>query len=632
MGLGKISDLANPKTVILFLLQFVLVIGFLSYRSYMDSSDTCIKCHGDKKRMEELGYPQFYMTEEDVKKETGHKYARCRDCHLGNGRTMEPDKAHKGLLRPLFVSDAGEVLDRKRLYDKSEIELNRLLPQGSDRLFEMLPKKRDEKGNLYIHPQVRNLLWHDRDPETLNFAPEIAEKTCSKSGCHVDELRQFKKTIMARNFRQRTMRTWLEPYGPHNCGPSFADPPPPEVLEGSEFDFNNTVKIQKDLNIEFSKEQAAVKQKFCNVCHAGCLDCHYTPGRDGKVHSFTKRPDSYSCAGWGRGNSICHPGAMQSRRGETYIGKDYSIPRGMEPDIHLKKNIHCRDCHQTGELGMGDMERKASCQDCHVEIEEAHKRSIHKDLLCTACHVRRAGGYQITIWGKGLVGGRENPFKKYSLYYGIQEPLILMKDQNGKWFPVKIWPHAVGNIKRDVLPSGIRFRWPDGSTRDMYAVIGTFDHLPGANKHLLWLEIQEVSHPFERSRKCDDCHKERQVSLSEWEFQDDQGAEPFKGSYRIVADKDGLRIEDLKNTTPIIPLEGYRLEDFASWLYLKDKWKVKGDFSIKTDKKKYKRYLRLDEEIRKIPVAILKERLGITESLKPNIIKAIAIHNPDGLK
>lgn len=632
MGLGRISDSVNPKTVILFFLQFFLVTGFLGYRSYMDSSETCIKCHGDKRKMEELGYPQFYMTEEDVKKETGHRYAKCRDCHLGNGRTMNPDKAHKGLLRPLFVSNAGEVLERKRLYDKKETNLNRLLPSGNDRLFEMLPKKRDERGNLYIHPEVRNLLWHDRDPETLNFDPEVAEKTCSKPGCHVEELRQFKKTIMARNFRQRTMRTWLEPYGPHNCGPSFADPPPPEVLEGAEFDFNNTGRIQKELNIEFSKEQAAIKQRFCNVCHAGCLDCHYTPGKDGKVHSFTKKPDSYSCAGWGRGNSICHPGAMQSRRGETYIGGDYSIPRGMDSDEHFKKNIHCRDCHLTGELGMGDMERRASCQDCHVEIEEAHEKSIHKDLTCTACHVRRAGGYQITIWGKGLVGGKENPFKKYSLYYGGQEPLILIKDQKGKWFPVKIWPHAVGNIKRDVEPSAIKFRWPDGSTRDMYAIIGTFDGLPGANKHLLWLEIQEVSHPFGRSRKCDDCHKERQVSVSHWEFQDDQGAEPFKGSYRIVADKYGLRIEDMKNTTPIISLEGYRLEDFASWLYLKDRWQIKGDFSIKTDPKKYKRYLRLDEEIRKTPVVLLKERLGIKERLKPDVIKAIALHNPDGLK
>jgi hypothetical protein len=629
MGLGWIREHTNPKTVLLFFLQFLLIIGIFGYRHYMDSSETCISCHGDRKKMEELGYPQFYMTEEEVKKETGHKYAKCRDCHLGNGRAKEPEKAHKGMLRPLFVSEAGEVIERKRLFSKKEQDLNRLLPKGDNRLFEMLPKIRTAEGSFYIHPEVRNLLWHDRNPETLNFDPEIAKKTCSKSGCHVDELKQFKKTIMARNFRQRTMRTWFEPYGPHNCGPSFADLPPIDVLEDAGFDFKNTEEIKKDLNIELSKDQAIVKQKFCNVCHAGCLDCHYTPGKDGKVHAFTKTPDSYSCLGWGRGNSICHPGAMQSRRGETYIGGDYSIPRGMEPDIHFKKNIHCINCHPTGELGMGDMQRKASCEDCHVEIEDAHERSIHKNLTCTACHVRKAGGYQITIWGKGLVGGKENPFKKYSLYYGIQSPPILMKDQKGKWFPVKIWPHAVGNIKKKIGPSGIKYRWPDGSTRDMYAIIGTFDNLPGANAHLLWLEIEEIAHPFERSRRCEDCHNQRQISISTWEFQDDQGAEPFKGTYRIVADNKGLRIEDMKNTTPIKLLEGYRLEDFASWLYLKDKWRLRGDFSIKTDPEKYRRYLELDRKIRNTPVSELKKRLRIKENLKPHLIKAIAIHNPE---
>lgn len=631
MGLGKIRELTNPRTVIIFFVQFILVIGILGYQSYKDSSKTCISCHGNKKKMEELGYPQFYMTEEQVQKETGHKYAKCHDCHLGNGRADDPEKAHKGMLKPLFVSEGGEVLKRKALFKKTDQDLNRLLPKGGDRLFEMLPKVRDEKGNLYIHPEVRNLLWHDRNPETLNFDPEITKKTCSKRGCHVEELKQFKHTIMARNFRQRTMKTWLEPYGPHNCGPSFADLPPMDILESAGFDFKNTEKIQKELNLEFSKDQAIVKQKFCNVCHAGCLDCHYTPGKKGNVHSFTKTPDSYSCAGWGRGNSICHPGAMHSRRGETYIGNDYSIPKGMEPDIHFKKNIHCIDCHQTGELGMGDMQRKATCQDCHIEIEDAHERSIHRNLTCTACHIKKAGGYQITIWGKGMVGGKENPFKKYSLYYGIQSPPILMKDQKGKWFPVKIWPHAVGNIKVEVQPSGIRFRWPDGSTRDMYAIIGTFDNLPSANKHLLWLEIEEIAHPFERSRQCNDCHRRdgSQVSVSHWEFQDDQGAEPFRGGYRIVADKNSLRIEDLTNTTSIKLLEEYRLEDFASWIYLKDKWSVKGDFSIKTDPEKYRRYLELDRGIRNTPVSELKRKLKIKKDLKPALIKAIALHNPE---
>jgi len=58
--LGKISDLANPFTVAVFFLQFFLIIGYFSYKYYMDSSESCIQCHGSKKKMIELGYPQFY--------------------------------------------------------------------------------------------------------------------------------------------------------------------------------------------------------------------------------------------------------------------------------------------------------------------------------------------------------------------------------------------------------------------------------------------------------------------------------------------------------------------------------------------------------------------------------------------
>ena len=131
---------------------------------------------------------------------------------------------------------------------------------------------------------------------------------------------------------------------------------------------------------------------MCNVCHPGCLDCHYAPSRKKGSHAFLKVPDSYSCMGRGRSNSICHSGASQSRRGETYIGNFYSIPQGRKGDVHFKKGIQCIDCHQIGEKGMGDIKRKATCQDCHIEIEKAHAKSIHKNLTCTACHVTEAGG------------------------------------------------------------------------------------------------------------------------------------------------------------------------------------------------------------------------------------------------
>jgi len=625
--LGKISDLANPFTVAVFFLQFFLIIGYFSYKYYMDSSESCIQCHGSKKKMIELGYPQFYITLKDVRKQTKHKTVFCRDCHLGNGRTNDKEKAHKGMLKPLYVNHSMDLVERKELYEKNDYELNRLIPQGDDELFNMIPKIK-ENGELYLHPEVRNLLWHDRNPESFNFDFEIAKKTCGKRGCHAEELKQFRTTIMGRNFRQRTMVSWLEPYGPHNCGPSFADIPPEKVLKKVGFDFTNTEKIRKEMNISFTNEQAMRKQKMCNVCHPGCLDCHYAPSRKRGSHAFLKVPDSYSCMGRGRSNSICHSGAGQSRRGETYIGNFYSIPQGRKGDIHFKKGIQCIDCHQIGEKGMGDIKRKATCQDCHIEIEKAHAKSIHKNLTCTACHVTEAGGYQITIWGKGYIGEKPTPFKKYGLYYGIQKPLILMKDQKGIWFPVKIFPHSVENIKKDVPPSGLRYRWPNGETRDMYYIIGTIDGLPSGNKHLLWIQIEEVSHPFGKARDCESCHRDKQISISQWEYEDIQGAEPFRGGYKIVADENGLRIKDFWHTK-INVLPGFKLTDFASWIYFTDKWFIPGNFSIKVNKNKYISYLKLYKSKLNYLKRLEKKIKNKKEKEKFKEIKGILIHNPE---
>ncbi|MCS7204051.1 MAG: hypothetical protein NZ809_06370, partial [Thermodesulfovibrio sp.] len=155
--------------------------------------------------MAELGYPQFYVTLEDVRKQSGHKTVSCRDCHLGNGRTLDKEKAHKGMLKPIFVTEDAEYVERTALYSKEDFEFNKIEPKGEDSLFELLPKKR-ESSETILHPKVRNILWHDRNPETFNFDPKIIEKTCGKRGCHAEELKQFKTTIMGINFRQRTMR------------------------------------------------------------------------------------------------------------------------------------------------------------------------------------------------------------------------------------------------------------------------------------------------------------------------------------------------------------------------------------------------------------------------------------------
>ncbi|HAR44937.1 MAG: hypothetical protein A2X56_08750 [Nitrospirae bacterium GWC2_57_13] len=342
--------------------------------------------------------------------------------------------------------------------------------------------------------------------------------------------------------------------------------------------------------MQLSRQQAVAKQMICNVCHTGCLDCHYTPSRERGAHAMTRTPPAANCTGGGRSTFVCHAGTMERRRGDSYLGKEFSEPPGLPEDVHVREKIECVDCHQTGPGGMGHIERKATCQDCHIEVEEAIAVSVHKNVSCEACHVKVLGGYEMTSWGPGHIMGAANPFKKYSLYYGPMEPPILVKDQKGRWIPMKVWPNSTGYIKDPVEPKpGIIFRWPKGETHDAYAQLGTFSFPGGNNLYLAWLQLDQAAHPLGKSRTCGNCHdRTRQVARATWEFYDSQGAEPFTGRHRIVADEQGLRVEGLEATSKIELMPGGRTEDFAAWIHLGDIWKTPGDFSIpRSDKKKY---------------------------------------------
>lgn len=209
MKIGTISDHINRKTITIFVLQFLFIMTVLGYRSWLDSSVECVRCHADREKMQSLGYPDLYVTQEMVEKESRHPNVQCHHCHLGNGRAKDADAAHKDMLKALFVGDHGTVLPRR------DVTREALIPRGTDRIREMLPQVRDN-GGLQPHPSVRNVLWHDRDPVTFNYDPSIAAKTCGRAGCHPEEVKQFNTTVMGTNYRQRTMTTWLKPYGPQN--------------------------------------------------------------------------------------------------------------------------------------------------------------------------------------------------------------------------------------------------------------------------------------------------------------------------------------------------------------------------------------------------------------------------------
>lgn len=206
MSIGKLWNFFGTRFGMLILAaQFVLVIAFISFYSGYQSSDKCVACHSDKASMEKLGHPELVLTREQVEKESRHSNTECRDCHLGNGLSDDPASAHKGMLKLLVLDNDLNVVPRKGL-------VKELKPFPGDRLWGMLP--RDAAGDpLY---EVGTLMWHDRNPVTLGYDPAIAAKTCGKSACHPDQVKQFATSVMGSNFRQRSMRHWTDIHGPNN--------------------------------------------------------------------------------------------------------------------------------------------------------------------------------------------------------------------------------------------------------------------------------------------------------------------------------------------------------------------------------------------------------------------------------
>jgi len=206
MAIGKLWKFFGNRTgMAILVIQLVILLLFIYFYSGYQSSDRCVACHADKGKMTGLGYPQFVMTREQVQKESRHPNTECRDCHLGNGLSNDPARAHKGMLKLIVLDNDLNIMPRKG-------HVKQLLPAGEDRQRNMLPRLAD--GSLDY--DVGTLLWHDRNTLTLGYDPRIAQKTCGKAACHPEEVKQFSTSMMGANFRQRSMRVWNDIHGPNN--------------------------------------------------------------------------------------------------------------------------------------------------------------------------------------------------------------------------------------------------------------------------------------------------------------------------------------------------------------------------------------------------------------------------------
>ncbi|WP_456474241.1 cytochrome c3 family protein [Candidatus Pyrohabitans sp.] len=576
----------------------VLLLAFVS-SSYADS---CVDCHGSEEKMKDLGYPQFYFPLEEVREQSGMP-ATCTDCHLGNPDAASMEEAHEGVLSVQIVSKKGfSILDREGI-------LPALIPNGS-RLSSMLPK----------NPKVNTMIYHDREPDLFTFNRSVVEKTCGK--CHRKQVEEFAHTVMGSVKYQSEYRTWTGELGPHNCGPWYEE---------------NWEEIANETSTNYTYGQAKINQKACNRCHVSCLDCHYAPFEGEGQHKFERSPSPVSCYGGGRG-SICHAGPEERRRGAGYLGTEFSKPPGREPDVHVKYNLTCVDCHDPlAKGGMGGVEREASCADCHQNIASAIETSDHTNVACESCHIKDVGGYQLTIWGPGKVAGVATPYKKYRNYYGEAPNPILIRDKAGKWIPVKPFPMVTVNIAKDVEGKpGPSFR-REGS-KDAYALAGTFNGLPENNRALIWFQMDKMSHAIRKeARECNSCHASTEQGFkARWKFTD-QGAKPFEGEHTIVANSSGIYAIGLRNTTPIVTKKGWDIADLAPWYYLKDRFYARGDYSLpRVEEAKYTEASSSSKLFRQACLA-LEARLqdlakaGIDVSREEEElqkIRAIGVHNP----
>ncbi len=562
-----------------------------------DPDSSCVACHGDRAMMAKLGAADFYLDPAAVDRELGMKGApSCPDCHLGDPTAHDLESAHAGLLGPRLMVTDGTRIAQAATRREFGVGGLKMAGQGEAAL---VPDADPDLALEKELEEIKGIYWHDRDPATFAYAPQLAQQTCGK--CHPSQTASYNRSNMGLLKFQRGNRSFADPLpGPHNCGAWFGD---------------NFEGIAAETAVPFTASQSAALDRNCNQCHPGCNDCHYQPFRGEGRHLFSARPEPLSCYGGSRG-VICHAGPMERRRGAGFLRGGYAFPKDLPQGAHARAGLSCLDCHPLGDHQSGhtaSAEARGACARCHGEIVAAVKGSTHRRVDCASCHIREVGGYQFTAWGPGEFAGVESPYAKHAGYYGTRSLPTLVKGPEGLWLPFKPYPMAALNQKRSLKKTGVVFRAipqrtipgregigePESfvvsrradETHDALIVAGTREDLPRGNKAILWVQMEKLSHALGEARSCESCHASHaQTARSEFKYADRRHvAAPFTGSYTLVADGKGLRFNDLEHSE-IRPAEGRSISDFAPFVLFPRGWNgVGGDLSIPFSDARYAR-------------------------------------------
>ncbi len=570
--------------------------------------NSCLECHSNAEKMKELGYPEFAMTHDDVEKQTGMP-ATCEMCHQGNPNDNTIEGAHKGILGLSVVMKKGATsVPRRELKGEDRESIKSLKPRGDFAGNALFPRVMGKDGKPALNPRISVIQWHDKDLNTIAFNPGIAEKTCGT--CHPKEVKSYMKTEMGLTLTMRQYETWLSPTGPQTCGLWTAAATKPN---NDSFTTENMDKYNAVSTARLGKEQAFSNQRNCNTCHAGCLDCHYTPfnkevkdskgkPKEAGVHTFSFKPPTLSCMGDGRAQ-ICHAGPLERRRGDGFMKGNFARAAVADPqnekskkyietpDVHFAKGITCVDCHRSNHKthNMGDQIRSpetVECAKCHKQAVSAHKEDIHRNLSCEACHTPLIAGYAFNFWAPGKRFGMETPLDRHQFYNVNAMAPVILKNKKGRWNPYHVVPHISTNVKKDMvrLSRNLIFRSkPDVNMKrqypsnDAFAITGLYEGSKDEGMVMAWLNIDKVAHAITKARSCDSCHESggaQKVSVDyKWMAKPDIAyRDVLSGYYTIMADGKGLRIENLSGADGKSIPEGLRP--------LIGKWDFKGDFSM----------------------------------------------------
>ncbi|NPA95011.1 MAG: hypothetical protein GXO58_06255 [Thermodesulfobacteria bacterium] len=266
----------------------------------------------------------------------------------------------------------------------------------------------------------------------------VAQKTCGQEGCHVEQVKDIKNTLMSTN---RGIISTLRYYW-------------------GETDDNNHALTVEDLIKPDHPQSLALDyfRKLCGTCHlwlprnsmpgfiaekgGGCTACHnkkpkVAPGKKGERHPYITRDipmeNCVRCHNRSGRIGLSYQGLYESEGyGTPYEDGELSaqeLPDGrfvqkIQPDIHYEKGLVCIDCHSQKEL-MGDGRQRAHF---YQQVE----------VRCTTCH----GGQQTL---KKLLAYQESKKKFPMLNNLVAAPggtIALKGKHDGKLHPLKPFSEA----------------------------------------------------------------------------------------------------------------------------------------------------------------------------------------------